>query len=95
MHLGAVLTGDVGAEPVVELITDTEPVRHSSGEFVAELVHRQRRCVIIGGREQLAASVGHADIAAQVPAAEILDRRGVVGRRRRRHNGTHVGGERR
>ncbi|GCC42489.1 hypothetical protein chiPu_0026807, partial [Chiloscyllium punctatum] len=94
-HLRAILTGDVGAEPAVELIADADAVEHAAVKTVAILVEgRAGRQPVVGVDVQLGLGVGHADVAAQIPAAEILDRRGCIRHRGRRHD-RHVGSERR
>jgi hypothetical protein len=91
--LGAVFTGDVGTEPAVELITDTDAEQHPAVEAMAKLVpHRGGRQRVVRIDVQLAVGgVGHADVAAQIPAAEILHRGRRISHRRRRHDGRHVG----
>jgi len=84
----AVFAGHVGAQPAVELIADADAGKRARAEILAE-EHGRR---LIGARE-LAVVVGaDADVAAQVPAAELDRRRRIMDRRRRREE---IGRERR
>ena len=72
----AVFARDVGAQPAVELIADADAGKRARAEILAE-EHRRR---LIGARE-LAVVVGaDADVAAQVPAAELDRRRRIMDR---------------
>src|SRR5207244_8387855 len=73
LRVAAPLTGDVGAQPVVEAITGAEA--EDSGSVEAELLRRGQVVGIERVVEAIDALVGEADIAAQIPAADILDSR--------------------
>src|SRR3984957_20307119 len=88
----AVLTGDIGTEPVVELVADAETPGGPAGEPLAQLLQpagRHRGVVVV---EQRGARIGHSDVASEVPATEILHRRRRVILRGRRDG--HVRGKR-
>ena len=89
LRIAAVLTGNVRAEPVVDLVTDAEA--EDAGGVEAEVLNRR------GGRsvehvvEAVDPLIAESDIAAQIPSAEILDWRRCI--HRGRHDG-HVRGKR-
>ena len=73
LRVATVFTGDVAAEPVVELVADAE-AEDAGGVETVGLLRRgsgSRQRVV----QPIDALIGKADIAAQIPAAEILDRR--------------------
>src|SRR5205814_3681866 len=78
----APLTDHVRPEPVVELITDAEIEQRGTIEAHAGRCE-ESSVGITGIVELLEVLVGHADVAAQIPAAEFLDRGRRVHRRRR------------
>jgi len=88
LRIAAILTGDVGTEPVVDLVTDAEAEDARGAEAVV-----LNRCGVADGVEHvvqtLHALIAEADVASQIPAAEFLDRGRCVHGRRRRDG--HVG----
>ena len=90
---GAILTGGVEAQPVVQLVADT--AAHESGIAEAALVEagiRHRDVRVEGGADVGAQRRADTDVAAQVPAAE-LDGLGSHGLDRRRiRQGRGLGG---
>ena len=84
IRFAAILAGDVAAEPVVELIAETDAV--DAGGIETEGLRAEWRCrvAIVRDVEVLHALLLKSDVAAQIPAAEILDGGGVYHRRRRR-----------
>ena len=91
LRIAAILTGDVGAEPVVDLVTDAEAEDARAVEVQG--LNRRRVVAVEQVVQAIDALITEADVAAQIPAAEVFDHRG----RRvywRRHN-RHVGGKRR
>ena len=79
MEIGAraVLAGQVGAEPVVELIANTDAEQHRAVETLLRRVDGRHEVVVVVV-EFFDALVGHSDVAAEVPAPEFLDHRDLV-----------------
>jgi hypothetical protein len=89
--LAAVFTGDVRAQPAVELITDACAKQHAAVE--AALVEPLERCRRIHGDIVNVAHrlIGHANITAQIPTAHFNRHP----HRRRRHHHGKIGGKHR
>jgi hypothetical protein len=88
LRVAAVFTSDISTEPVVELVTGAET--EDAGRVEAEILDGRREAEVVGVVQAIDTLIAEADVAAQIPAAEILDRRRVNHRRRRDR---HVGGK--
>ena len=74
LRIAAIFTGDVTAEPVVELVADAEAEDARGVEAV--MLHRRGQGCVERVVQPVDALIAESDIAAQIPAAEIFDHRG-------------------
>ena len=88
IRLAAIFAGRIDTQPVVELISHTEAKGRGAVKTHPSRLGGRRDNALIDALEIL---VGHTDVAAQVPSAEIFDRRRII--LLRLHDG-HVRGKR-
>jgi hypothetical protein len=96
--LAAVFAGEVRPEPVVEPIANADPEEGRRIEVHVDAFEAvvakpaADRFVLRNVRQAVDALVGHADVAAQIPAAAHLERRRELRHRRGREIGGESGG---